>query len=113
MINIKALLSIVFRKLNLPKENAVIIKNTAMTIDRIVVAKVESMFFKPNFPNIATSAANTAESRAYMVQFMSLLYHKYKNTYSGVFVFCGGGEIRSLQLQYTFSLFFAPQRSKT
>jgi hypothetical protein len=31
------------------------------------------MFFKPSFPNIATSAANTAESRAYMVQFMVLL----------------------------------------
>jgi hypothetical protein len=31
--------------------------------------------------------------------------HKYKNTLSGAFVFCGGGEIRSLQLQYTFSRF--------
>ena len=72
-MKIIALLSNVFKKLNLPSENAVIIKNTAITIDRIVVAKVESMFFKPILPNIATSAANTADNRAYMVQFMGLL----------------------------------------
>lgn len=72
-MNIIALLSSVFRKLNLPNDNAVIIKNTAITTERIAVARVESTSFKPIFPNMATSAANTAESRAYMVQFMGVL----------------------------------------
>jgi hypothetical protein len=39
-------------------------KNVAMIIARIVVAKVESMFFKPNLPKIATRAAKIADRNA-------------------------------------------------
>ena len=78
-MKIRALLSKVFRKLNLPKEKAVMMRNKAMTTDRMVVAKVESIFFKPIFPKIATRAAKIADNRAYMVQFIGLLYQEIEN----------------------------------
>jgi hypothetical protein len=39
-------------------------KNNAMTIERTVVAKVESIFLIPSLPKIATPAAEMAESKA-------------------------------------------------
>jgi hypothetical protein len=49
---------------NFLRDNATITKKTAITTERTAVAKVESTFFKPIFPNIATSEANTADPTA-------------------------------------------------
>jgi len=43
-----------------------------MIIDRIVVARVESIFFNPIFPKIATSAAMIEEIKAGINQFIAI-----------------------------------------
>ena len=67
--------------LNLCKKRLVIIKNPAIMIERIVVASVESIPFNPSLPNIATSAANSADRNAYKSHIVILVYSicsKYK-----------------------------------
>jgi hypothetical protein len=54
----------VCKKENLPNDRATTIKNKAITIERMVVAKVESIFCKPILPNSATRAAKIAERSA-------------------------------------------------
>ena len=52
---------------NFFKERLTKNKKTAIIIARMVVASVESIFFKPSLPKIATKAANIAESKAYTI----------------------------------------------
>lgn len=52
---------------NFFKNKLVKTKNPAIIIERIVVAKVESIFCNPNFAKIATSAAVIADKKAYKI----------------------------------------------
>jgi hypothetical protein len=64
MIKITALLVKAPRKENLPSEKETATRKTAITIERMVVASVESNSFNPILPNTATNAAKTADNKA-------------------------------------------------
>lgn len=63
-IKIRVLLSIEPMFCQDPIASEAIMRNPAMKIERIVVAKVESIFFSPIFPKIETNAALNADRRA-------------------------------------------------
>lgn len=60
-MNNKALLFNVLKYENFPDIKVKVNKKLAITIDRMVVAKVLSIPCKPIFPKIATAEANTAD----------------------------------------------------
>ena len=64
MIYVSALESKVFNRCVLPRDRVTMIKNRAITIDRIVVATVESTSLRPILPKMATSEANRADAIA-------------------------------------------------
>lgn len=67
---------IVPTRCNLPRDSDTIKRKTNIIKDLTVVAIVESRFFMPILPNIATRAAKTAESNAKINHMLVLSYHK-------------------------------------